>query len=537
MSVRAWGRCVPAAAFVAFVAGTVSSVAGEVTLKMKGGDFSVSGELQSFDNSKYTLQSKSFGVMSLDANRFDCEGAGCPQPGVPFVSLQAGPKGAAGQIPHLILSGSNTIGNQLMPAMIQAFAKAQGMKATKIVGQDPLDITFKFSDPKGNDAGSIELHRHGSSTAFQAFEQKAQIDVGMSSRRITDAEADKLQSLGYPDMRLPASEHVMGLDGLAVFVNASNPAVSLSLDNIAKIFAGTIKDWSEVGLPAGKINVYASTPASGTFDTFDNLVLKPRNLTLTDTAKRTENHAEQSDLVAADPNGIGFAGVAYERNARALNIETSCGLIVKPSIFSMKSEEYPLTRRLYLYTAGEPANPMVRAGIAFYLSPEGQNVVRDSGFVGQKPEALDFQSQTARIAYALNAPQPDFDLALMKTLISDLKPAKRLSVTLRFDIASFALDSKAVVDITRLRDLIESSDYKDKTIILAGFADGQGRFDTNLILSQKRADAVLAALQKPGNKPLSAHVITKAYSQLAPVACNGTPESRFFNRRVEVWVK
>ncbi|MFX8680983.1 substrate-binding domain-containing protein, partial [Acinetobacter baumannii] len=89
------------------------------------------------------------------------------------------------------------------------------------------------------------------------------------------------------------------------------PAISLSLDNIAKIFGGVIKDWSEVGLPAGTINVYASTPESGTFDTFDNLVLKPRNLKLVDTAKRTENHAEQSDLVAADPNGIGFAGIAY----------------------------------------------------------------------------------------------------------------------------------------------------------------------------------------------------------------------------------
>ncbi|MFX8000763.1 hypothetical protein ABTK84_19970, partial [Acinetobacter baumannii] len=83
-----------------------------------------------------------------------------------------------------------------------------------------------------------------------------------------------------------------------------------------------------------------------------------------------------------------------------------------------------------------------------------------------------------------NAPQPDFDLALMKTLISDLKPARRLSLTLRFETASFALDSKATGDITRLREVVESSDYKDKTVILAGFADGQGRFDSNLVLSQ-----------------------------------------------------
>jgi len=57
-------------------------------------------------------------------------------------------------------------------------------------------------------------------------------------------------------------------------------------------------------------------------------------------------------------------------------------------------------------------------------------------------------------------------------------------------------------------------------------------------LSQRRAAAVLAALQRTtGTKPLTNQIVTKSYSQLAPVSCNDTPESRAFNRRVEVWVK
>ena len=77
-----WGRTARAAlAFAGLTAGWGLANAAEVTLKMKGGDFSVTGDLQAFDNVKYTIQSKSFGTMSLDAARFDCEGAGCPKAG------------------------------------------------------------------------------------------------------------------------------------------------------------------------------------------------------------------------------------------------------------------------------------------------------------------------------------------------------------------------------------------------------------------------------------------------------------------------
>jgi phosphate transport system substrate-binding protein len=512
--------------------------AAEVTLRMKGGDFSVTGDLQAFDNSKYTIQSKSFGTMSLDAARFDCEGAGCPKAGAPVAPAQAA---VTGRIPlnlgnKITVQGSNTIGNQLMPALVQAYATAFGAKTTKIVGENPLDLTLKLADPKGSEQWIVDLHRHGSTTAFTGFEQKA-VDIGMSSRSIKPEEVAKLQAAGLGDMKSPANEHVLSLDGLLVLVAPGNSAVSMSLDNIAKIFSGAITDWSEVGLPPGKINVYAPTPESGTYETFDTLVLHPRGLKLNPATKRTENHAEQADLVAADPNGIGFTGIAYQRNAKALNVETSCGLISRPSAFAMKTEEYPLTRRLYLYTAGEPKNPLAKGLLDFVLSSAAQSVIHQNDFIDQSPETLDFQSQTTRVAYALNAAGPDFDLNLMKTLISDLKPASRLSTTFRFETANFSLDTKALADIGRLHSLLEQPEYKGKTVTLAGFADGVGRFDSNLVLSQRRATAVLNALERASGKAIQAKLVTKAYSQLAPVTCNDSPEARSFNRRVEVWVK
>ncbi len=90
-----------------------------------------------------------------------------------------------------------------------------------------------------------------------------------------------------------------------------------------------------------------------------------------------------SDKVAADPLGISANFVAYIRNAKALNIEASCGLVTKPSIFTAKTEEYAMARRLYLYSKGQPKTPLARELLAFALSPAVQKVLKTSGFVDQ----------------------------------------------------------------------------------------------------------------------------------------------------------
>ena len=127
-------------------------------------------------------------------------------------------------------------------------------------------------------------------------------------------------------------------------VSPQNPVKALDLDEIAKIFAGTIKDWSEVGGNPGKIKLYARDAKSGTFDTFDNLVLKPRNMKISAEAQRFESNPELSDETARDPDGIGFAGFAYIRNAKPLAISSQCGIVMPPQVFSVKTEEYPLSR-------------------------------------------------------------------------------------------------------------------------------------------------------------------------------------------------
>ncbi len=509
--------------------------AAEVTLQMKGGDFAVKGDIKSFDGVKYQIESKSFGSMSLDAARFECVAGDCPKAGT-FAPAANSAIVPGSNLGTAVWMGGSAQGTQVMPKLIQAYAALIGANVTRTIGADPKNLEFRLTDAAGKEIGQFIDARQGVPAGLAGLENKT-VDAVWSARAVTPAEQARGESTGLGNLRAPGNEHIYALNAMVVLVAPGNPAVSMTIDNIAKIYSGQIKDWSEIGLPPGKINVYAMVPTSGYWGAFEDLILKPRGLTASPDIIRIESATDWSDKVTQDPVGIGITSIGLVRNAKPLNLEASCGLITKPSAFLAKTEEYPMTHRLHLYTAGAPRSALARELLAFAMSPRMQPVLKDANFVDQSPEALDFQAQTTRIAYALNAAGPDFDLNLMRTLITELKPASRLTTTLRFDTANFALDNKSLADVTRLRALLESDEYRGKTVILAGFADGIGRFDSNLLLSQKRAATVLNALQRAGNKPIQANVATRAYSQLAPVACNDTLEARSFNRRVEVWVK
>jgi phosphate transport system substrate-binding protein len=510
----------------------------EVTLRMKGGAFELRGHLKAFEGGRYVLENKVFGTMTLDATNMECIGAGCPgRQAAAAPAARPAPKSAAAASKVIGIHGSTEVGWDLMPALIRAYAAKLGGTTSALAGANPLEEQLKILDGTGRQTALIDLKRYGTPTGFNGLENGT-AQVAMSERPIDDEEAARLAAAGTPNIRSPQHELVLGLDGLVVIVAQDNPAVSLSIDNIAKIFAGQLTDWADVGLPPGKINVYSVGRQSGTFSIFNALVMQPHSLTLTPTAHLLLSTAEVADAVAADPNGIGVTSFAFVRDAKGLNVESSCGLITRPSVFAVKTEEYPLTRRLYLYTSAKPANPFVKGFLDFALSKEAQPVIANAQFVDQSPDSLGFDDQGGRIAYALNAPNEDFDITQMRQLIADMNGARRLSITFRFRTGSTELDTKARADINRLVTLAGTPDVQGKKILLLGFADAIGSYATNNALSLRRATQVRDTLLGAAKGSIDpALVVQKGYSELAPVACNDQQEGRDLNRRVEVWVR
>jgi phosphate transport system substrate-binding protein len=436
------------------------------------------------------------------------------------------------------IHGSNTIGAKLAPEFARAYAEQNGLGDPQTSMKTPEDFDVEYGAPESDRKFTFRFETHGSATAFQDLRSGA-ADIGMSSRRIKDDEVAMLRDAGLGNLRAPKAENVIALDGVAVIVNRANLVEALSLDQLSRVFSGEIRDWKELGGTPGPINVYARDSKSGTFDTFKTLVLDttPKR-DLTAIAKRFESSEELSDSVAADPNGIGFIGLAYIRNAKALQISTACGLRFAADPFLVRTEEYPLARRLYFYVPETSHQPRIDNFVRFVLSGSAQPVTASLGFIGLNIEEAQpgytsdrGQYRNLVIGTTTSAAAP----RLIRLFAETISTAQRLSVTFRFDTASSALDARANEDIGRLAAYLKANPGMADRVMLFGFADQRGNFDLNLKLSRDRALQVGLALNAAGvSIPLSQ---TFGFGIIAPVACSDSDVALEKNRRVEVWLR
>ncbi|HSC66562.1 MAG TPA: phosphate ABC transporter substrate-binding/OmpA family protein [Cellvibrio sp.] len=414
--------------------------------------------------------------------------------------------------PLFRLHGSNTLGEKLAPRLVESYFMARGASNIKTAqGNNPAEKAV--SAELNGRIEFVEIHAHGSSTAFADLLQ-GRAELGMSSRRIKDQERDSLLNTSG-DLTEAGSEHIIGLDGLAIITNANNPLADLSIPQLVKIFSGELKNWSEVGGKDLPITLYARDENSGTWDSFKSMVLDPAQAKLALTAKRFESSTELSDTVAKDEGAIGFIGLPYVRRAKLMAISTTKNSkAILPTHFTVSTEDYPLARRLFFYLPQKNINGEAEEFVKFSATERGQSIVEDIGLV----------SQNIKTGQAFSN---NFYPEEMRNLTVR---SQRLSINFRFKDGSDELDTKGISDLERLVKYVETN--SPKRVQLFGFSDSEGDKSQNAELSLRRAKVVEQHLVARGIYPL----IARGMGEEAPLASSKTEEGRRMNRRVEVWI-
>ncbi|ASP39387.1 hypothetical protein CHH28_12205 [Bacterioplanes sanyensis] len=417
----------------------------------------------------------------------------------------------SGEVDLFAMHGSNTIGAHLGPTLVTAYLQAKGAQSVTTVAAGTENEQW-VQGTYQNTLVRVRIEAHGSGTGFAGLKQGA-AHIAAASRPVKDKEANLLQAMA--DMRSPQSEHIVGIDGLAIVVNPANSIAKLSVSQIADIFSGQYQDWSELGGPAGPIRVYARDDKSGTWDSFKSMVLgKQRQLVAS--AQRFESNDLLSDQVASDPFGIGFVALSAVRNSKLLAVSDGGAKSLLPNKLTVATEDYALSRRLYLYTDDQPENPYVQEFIDFALADDGQQIVAENGFVSQQLQAV----------------VPEFYAELPRDFRDLTAGAKRLTINFRFRQGSAKLDNKALSDIDRLVAYLET--MQDPEVILIGFSDQRRTEERSELLSRLRAMAVRRELVKRGGIYPRENV---GYGMALPVASGNRDEGKLKNSRVEVWLR
>jgi outer membrane protein OmpA-like peptidoglycan-associated protein len=205
--------------------------------------------------------------------------------------------------------------------------------------------------------------------------------------------------------------------------------------------------------------------------------------------------------------------------AKRLAVKSSAeSLALKPSPFTIATEDYRFSYRIVAWSASKPP-PEALSLVNFVTSNEGQTIVAERGFV-------DLQ-----IIEKGGAVPPEILAALGSALgVDSVSSAMRLSTNFRFEVGESELDIKAQADLERLPRFVAER-YPNHKVVILGFTDTDGGPEINIPLSKNRAEVVATELRRSKVDTRSGGL-----GSGFPVDTNDTAGGKEKNRRAEVWV-
>lgn len=215
-----------------------------------------------------------------------------------------------------------------------------------------------------NKGVTVNLNLTGSGTGIQEASE-GKCDIGNSSRKLKDEEAEKLDAT------------VVGLDGIALVVNPVNKLEDITLQDLAKVYSGEITNWKELGGDDKSIVVIGREDGSGTRDGFESIVMGDKEPKY---AQELESTGSVINAVATTDGAIGYASLAnVDETVKALKVGG-----IEATEENVKSGAYEVQRPFICATLKGSDNKLVKAYLDFILSEEGQALVLAQGAVPVK---------------------------------------------------------------------------------------------------------------------------------------------------------
>jgi phosphate transport system substrate-binding protein len=212
-------------------------------------------------------------------------------------------------------------------------------------------VVWQGFDDVGSDAG-VKLAIDGS------------VDIGYISRDLKAPEKGTVETIS------------IGASGTGVGVNSANGVKSLTKDQVAKIFSGTITDWKDVGGAAGKIRVLLREPDSSTRSAFESYFFGSTKPVYAKDAIEVFQIDETLKAIASFKDSVGMmtmnAQTFSSADTKLLTIDN-----VAASRENLTNGTYPIRRPLYFVynTDATKLKPAIKSFIDWVKGPDGQKVI------------------------------------------------------------------------------------------------------------------------------------------------------------------
>ena len=253
--------------------------------------------------------------------------------------------------------------------------------------------TLYAEGPSQNGTGRSETilitgngpERHVLASLAQAFEEQhpsVSVDVfwhenAKPIRTVELHEAD-IGVTGYQAPYLRST--VVARDGIAILTNFSNPVSEMSLQQVADVFSGKIRYWSQIYEEAPEMRIKVVNRADNQNIRQGLLnVLGIKRIPRKTRIVSQERHA--INAVTGDLGAITFVSMTPALRAKEDGVAINLIFInkVEPEYQTVLDKTYPLQRPVVFITQPNP-KPLILAFEKFVLSPEGQRIIKNNNY-------------------------------------------------------------------------------------------------------------------------------------------------------------
>lgn len=481
--------------------------ARDIVLRAKDGSLELSGTLLSFDGENYRVRSK-FGDISVASAEVECISEFCPH--------------ADGHAPEFRLTGAPLISRVLVPALIEGFARTENYTSTR-QEVDANQLILALSDTKDDALIARFVITSSDSADGYAGLTLGDTNIALTTRAPLETET-LIETTDGPLSAWDAfNATVVALDALVPVLGMTPPSHTIDLANLETLFAGQDPSWRAI----------TETGDSDTHETAMRFGIWSQ-----DTPPASLTHQDVLTKLKSQKAGIAMIPFSQASTFELAHFSGPCGAKLFPNRQSIKSEDYPFAMPLFLVTRNERLHPILRSFFRYLKGRSAQGVVRRAGFIDQSPEEIALAVQGNRLSQAILKLGDGGNTQDLQTIVQELSSHNRLTYAFRFDTGSSDMDAQSHSYIRHLAHAINEGSYDGRTLIFAGFSDGEGPASTNKEIAKERATAVVEIISKrlTIDARKSVKLVTRGFGEAIPLACDDTEWGKRANRRVEVWV-
>ena len=512
----------------------VALTAQDVDLRSPDEFISVEGQIVGYNGVMLRVQT-SVGTVSVPASEVICYGPGCLE----------------------------TLANNDFGLTEDAFQSVVAVTAQELVERSD-DMQVAFSDPAYGTlfttlAGAFAVGSNSATTASLSstgITMESEFGNETATLTIADSSGDAdivlettplngTQPIAYSGPEGWAagnsmSHQMVGLSAYSVMVAPNASINSITMNDLARIFAGEITNWSQIG--GADVNILPlQLPADSAMgQEIQALVLGTAGKTVAGNVLTMADEGGIATSINQFPGSISIVSAAGADESLTVPVAGSCGLVVEATPFNIASGDYPLLSTVMANYDNKPQTDLVTEMFDFASAEIAQELIAQEGWVNHSALTQTTTEKNTRLSGLLGASLDDAQRTAAASMFQVLFDADRLSPTM---VGGAVSGPEAAWNRAMMIDLLAvMSDPANagREFLFVGKGDGTSGSQAAISNSAMAAQAVKDAVAANAADIIASGDLTLShfgFGNVSPATCVDGQVASSDYTRIEVWLR